>query len=189
MKKHNLKVLGILSVCMIFIIGLQCEGPTGETGPQGEVGPQGETGPAGPEGPPGTANVIYSEWMVLGDVATAADTSILGGNFSRYHISAPGLTQEIIDQGTILLYYRLLDHITPLPFTIATGGVVITIAFVTPEPGRITILSQTHANNPFDLNLDTEFRYILIPGEMPAKANAPDPKDYHAVVKYYGIDP
>jgi len=169
---------------------MNCEGPEGPTGPEG---PQGEQGPEGPEGPPGedgNANVISSEWIRIGDVATPADTSLIARNYSRYHIPANQLTQEIIDGGTIIVYYQLLGMITPLPYTLAGigGDEDKLITFAPFTPGRITILTQELDNTPWPINLDTEFRYILIPSSTPAKQKLPDFNNYHETMDFYGIE-
>lgn len=187
-KASNLFVLFML-VLGLGLLG--CEGPEGPTGPAGTQGPQGEQGPQGPEGSPGTANVIYSDWFAIGDVSTPADTTLISRNYTRYHIQAPELTQEIIDNGAVLVYYKLLGQITPLPFTIAGLGSdedkLITYAPF--EPGRLTILSQELDNTAWSINLDTQFRYVFIPGGIPAKAKMPDLNNYYDVMDYFGIDP
>lgn len=187
--KYLLIVLSSLS--LIFI--MNCEGPEGPTGPEGPQGPQGELGPEGPQGPPGedgNANVISSEWIRLGDVASPADTSLIGRNYTRYHIPADQLTQEIIDGGTIIVYYQLLGMITPLPYTLAGigGDEDKLITFAPFTPGRITILSQELDNTAWPINLSTEFRYILIPSSTPAKQKLPDFNNYHETMDFYGLE-
>lgn len=188
---HKYLLIVISSLSLIFI--MNCEGPEGPTGPEGPQGPQGELGPEGPEGPPGedgNANVISSEWIRLGDVASPADTSLIGRNYTRYHIPADQLTQEIIDGGTIIVYYQLLGMITPLPYTLAGigGDEDKLITFAPFTPGRITILSQELDNTAWPINLSTEFRYILIPSSTPAKQKLPDFNNYHETMDFYGLE-
>jgi len=190
MRTSLLKYLLIVISSLSLIFIMNCEGPEGPTGPEG---PQGEQGPEGPEGPPGedgNANVISSEWIRIGDVATPADTSLIARNYSRYHIPANQLTQEIIDGGTIIVYYQLLGMITPLPYTLAGigGDEDKLITFAPFTPGRITILTQELDNTPWPINLDTEFRYILIPSSTPAKQKLPDFNNYHETMDFYGIE-
>ena len=184
MKIRFFKNIVIIISSMAFIGILGCEGPEGPTGPQGAQGTE------GPQGPEGTANVIYSDWIRLGDVASSADTSLIGRNYKRYHIPADELTQEIIDGGTIIVYYKLLGMITPLPYTLAglSGSEDLLITFATFMPRRITILSQLLDNTPTILNLDTNFRYILIPGGIPAKQKTSVFSDYYKTMDYYGIE-
>ncbi len=116
--------------------------------------------------------------------------TLLSRNYTRYHIQALELTQDIIDNGAVLVYYKLLGMITPLPFTIAgLGDEDIIVTYAPFIPGRLTILSQELDNTAFTLNLDSQFRYILIPGGTPAKAKMPNLSDYYAVMDYLGIDP
>jgi len=183
-----------LFLFLLLILGfglIGCEGPEGPTGAVGAQGPQGEQGPQGPEGSPGTANVIYSDWLRLGDVSSPADTTLLSRNYTRYHIPASDLTQDIIDNAAVMVYYKLLGLISPLPFTLAgIGGDEDKLITYAPfEPGRLTILSQELDNTAFPLNLNTQFRYILIPGGTPAKAKMPDLSNYYDVMDYFGIDP
>lgn len=74
----------------------------GDIGPQGETGPEGDVGPEGPQGQPGTANVIYSEWI---DTEFSDPINATGAGFD---IEAADITQEILDQGTILVFGRNL---------------------------------------------------------------------------------
>lgn len=177
----------ISSLALIGILG--CEGPEGPTGPAGPQGEQGAVGPEGPQGPAGTANVIYSDWMRLGDVSSPADTSILASNYARYHIEAESITQDIIDMGNIHVYFSLRGMVTALPFSIAQRfDRSIRITYATLQPGILTILSQYSDNTTVNINSDTQFRYILVPGGTPAKVNLPDFNDYNAVVEFYGIE-
>lgn len=186
MKKNKKRGFAVLLFGMVLVAGISCEGPTGETGPQGEAGPQGDAGPAGP---PGTANVIYSEWVALSELETASDTVLFGRNYMKYDIPASVLTQEIIEMGTVLVYFRISGTVVPLPATFG-GGNPIYITFSLLQPGEISVLSQNLDNTATGLNLSIETRYILIPGGATAsKANPPDFKDYYAVLEYYNIDP
>ena len=188
MKTFILKYLLIIvsSISLIFI--MNCEGPEGPTGPAGTQGPQGEQGTEGPEGPAGTANVINSEWITLSDLEAPSDTTFLSRTYNKWEISAPEITQEIIDQGVILVYFSLNGAILPLPTTFG-GGNPIYITFAPFQPGILSILAQNLDNTASNLNLAIQFRYIIIPNGMPAKANLVDMNDYHAVMEYYGIDP
>jgi hypothetical protein len=192
--------LGLLT--LLFVSLSACEGPTGpegpigmqgeqgEQGPEGEQGEQGEQGPEGEQGEPGTANVIYSDWMQLGDVSTEADTTLVFRNYAMYNISAPDLSQEILDQGTIMVYYRLSGLTLPLPLTLAGlsgSDASVSITFTIFEPEQITILSQQLDNTTFTLNLSTEFRYVLIPGEEPAESLMELLYDYDRMIDRFDL--
>jgi hypothetical protein len=174
----------------VSIVGIGCEGPTGPDGPQGPQGVQGDTGQQGPEGPPGTANVIYSDWLRLGDVAAESDTTILSRNYAMYDIPAPELSRDMMDNGAIMVYYRLNEMISPLPLTLAGmsgDGSQITISFAALYPEKLSILSQRHDNTVFTLNTNTEFRYVLIPGEMPAEVSEEILEEYPRMIDYFNI--
>ncbi|HSH45068.1 MAG TPA: hypothetical protein VK966_04390 [Longimicrobiales bacterium] len=170
----------------IIIAGLGCEGSQGPAGPEG---PQGEQGLEGAEGPPGTANVVYSDWVAISDLETSVDTVVLDRNYRKYDIPAPELTQEIMDQGAILVYYRLNEVALQLPITFG-GPNSIYITYSPFQAGVISILSQRLDNTALGLNQNSEFRYILIPGGVAAdQSMLPDLSDYDAVLRHYGIDP
>lgn len=88
----------------------------------------------------------------------------------------------------ILVYFSLDGTILPLPSTFG-GANPVYITFATFQAGSLSILAQAFDNTAYDLRTDIQFRYIIIPGGTPAKANLPDFNDYNAVVKFYGIDP
>jgi hypothetical protein len=197
----------VLASTFLVLVAMGCEGPTGPQGPQGPQGeqgpqgpegpqgPQGAQGPQGPEGPqgpqgtPGTANVIFSEWVALSELEAASDTTVVGRNYRKYDLPAPDLSQDIIDEGAILVYFRLSGVVLQLPSTFG-GANPIYITFSPFQPGVLSILSQNLDNTATGLNLAIEIRYILIPGGVAAgTANTPPSNDYHAVMGYYGIEP
>lgn len=173
----------ISSISLFFIIG--CEGPEGPTGPQGL---QGEQGPQGQQGPEGTANVIYSDWITLSDLEAPSDTTVLGRTYSKWEIPASELTQEIINQGTILVYFSLEGVVLPLPTTFG-GSNPIFITYAPFQPGTLSILAQNLDNTTSGLNASIQFRYILIPGGTAAKQKQPDFSNYHETMEFYGIEP
>lgn len=188
MKKNNLRSLTVFIFSMALIISIGCEGPEGPTGPDGAQGPQGEIGPEGPEGPPGTANVIYSEWIALGDLEAPSDTTVISRNYTKWDIPESALTQEIIDQGTILVYFSLNGTVLPLPSTFG-GANPIYITFAPFQPGSLSILAQNLDNTASGLNNDIQFRYIIIPGGTAAKQAFPDFSNYHETMEFYSIKP
>lgn len=195
MKKVYMRGFVVLAISTALMIASGCEGPEGPTGPQGEPGPQGTAGSQGPQGeqgPPGedgNANVIYSEWVALSELEAASDTTVLGRTYRKFDIPAPELTQDIIDRGTILVYFKLSDAVFPLPSTFG-GANPIYVTFSPFQPGVLSILSQNLDNTASGLNLGSEIRYILIPGGVTASKTKPlDFKDYYSVMEYYGIDP
>lgn len=145
-------------------------GGAGPAGPTGPTGPQGPTGPTGPQGPAGTANVIYSAWISDGDPALWADTAITlyGNPIRRRNITAPGITQAIIDQGVVLSYVRFVGGNTPysLPFNFFFNGGQVGVAGQ-PALGRLIYIIY----NPITggapnglLSSGLDIRYVIIPG-------------------------
>ena len=104
-----------------------------------------ENGSNGIDGKTGTANVIYSDW---------APVTFTGNPTRLGSIIAPKITQEILDRGSVLVYYKnstgliLLANLTNLNsyiyyyLSIGTIGIVTTIQ---------------------DPNV-ASFRYIITPG-------------------------
>jgi hypothetical protein len=62
---------------------------------------KGDTGPAGPAGPAGPDSVVYSSWIELTPTYNANDTAF------EQTISAPSITQGILDSGIILSYLNI----------------------------------------------------------------------------------
>ncbi|WP_051293141.1 hypothetical protein [Olivibacter sitiensis] len=115
----------------------------------------------GPQGPPGTANVIYSDWITVG---ASGDTPVY-----NHTISAPALTQEILDRGQISVYMRADNHGTWEVFQLREGW------FSTSEYGigyraRVAAIALTTSGG-VRLN-DYQYRYVLIPGGIPGGGDA-----------------
>lgn len=188
MKKNKLRGLAVFLFGLALIISIGCEGPEGPTGATGAQGPQGEQGPEGPQGPEGTANVIYSEWMTLSDLEGASDTTVLSRTYRKWEIPASELTQEIIDQGTIIVYFELDGVVLPLPSTFG-GANPIYVTFAPFQPGTLSILAQNLDDTASGLNAGIQFRYILIPGGTAAKQKQPNFSNYLETMNFYGIKP
>lgn len=144
-------------------------GPAGPIGTTGPIGPAGPTGPQGPQGPTGTANVIYSAWITDASAALWADTTILfyGSLIRRRNITAPGITQAILDQGIVLSYVRSGGTVYALPFLFAFGGGTVGVAGQ-PAVGRLIYILYnplTGGAPPGGLLFSgLDIRYVIIPG-------------------------
>ncbi len=156
------------------------QGPAGATGAAGAAGAAGATGPAGATGvagPAGTANVVYSAW-VTEPANWGADTVMLslnGGNAKRFIVTAPSLSQAVLDQGVILTYMRggvTSNNPIALPYNIplalAAPNNIETVDYRA-SLNKITyifyILNNTSAPIAFtNVNSGAQFRYVLIPG-------------------------
>lgn len=123
-------------------------GATGATGPQGPAGPTGatgETGAQGPQGADGNANV-QSFLLTNRSVALTGFTTF----------SIPAITQEIVDQGLVLVYFRISGSGTgyfSLPYNEAGN----TLAVSSYRAGSLDVKANFTANN-------LDFRIVVISG-------------------------
>lgn len=116
---------------------------------------KGDTGPAGPQGPPGPDSVIHSKWIALN--MTADLTFSPPDTVWDQTISAPAITQKILDSGIILTYISILDNTnTTLVFNAAPYFLSEIYS-----PGQIDLVA------PVDFS-GVSFRYVVIPGSTTA---------------------
>jgi hypothetical protein len=141
----------LLAISMVIVIGMiSCS--------------KGTTGPAGPAGPAGPDSVIYSAWMPLTLTYVAADT------FYEQTITAPSITQAILDSGVILSYVNFQEsngtyHVIP------TAGLLGLGIFEDFSVGAINISSvQDYSTLPY--------RYVVIPGSKVANSTNQQKKGY-----------
>lgn len=135
----------------------------------GEIGP---AGPAGPKGDAGTANVIYSPWATVN--FSGSGTSYTG------NLTAPQLTQEVLDKADIRVYWREGGRVLSLPYSQVIGGTAYSVhhRFYV---GRIELVSS------YALSAQ-QMRYVIIPGGTPTgRRVAVDLNDYAAVKAAYNL--
>ncbi len=118
---------------------------------------KGTTGPAGAPGPAGPDSVVYSNWITL--------SFTYNPNDSLYEdtLSAPTITEGILDSGIILTYIEFPDannvsHIQP----VSALNYIISEDYTV---GQINIISTQ------DLS-DLQYRYVTIPGSKAAGNSA-----------------
>ncbi len=156
----------------------------------------GEPGPKGEQGEKGTANVVYSPWLQPEwNVTDQARLKIM-------KIIAPDVTQSLLDNGTILVYWKYtaegdLSITFPLPYTEfnSLGVPYLNWTFSIYGVGNIEVQMTSYGIdlNYFDyVNLDNNrLRYVLIPGEASSTngrfAPAVNYSNYEAVKDYYNI--
>lgn len=203
MKPLNLNTYAFIRLIFAAFVcyGLaSCEGPegpagaTGQAGPQGvagQPGPQGPAGPAGPQGPAGAANVIASDWKSL--------TWTEAPPFSTSTITAPEITESVLNQGTVLAYFRqtpTTNSIKLMPaaiYNLTTGE----LSFIIDYSIRIGNILVFHgAPGVGTSGAATSFpnanvRYIVIPpSSTSGRIEYPfEFDDYEAVCEYFGINP
>ncbi|GAO43931.1 hypothetical protein [Flavihumibacter petaseus] len=180
MKKLILKMSG-LGLLFLTLTLSSCS-KEGDTGPAGPAGPAGPVGPAGPTGETGTANVIYSPWL-----------SVDFNDNGIGEIEAPSLSVDVLNSGTVKVYFNLNDETDPVVFPLPA---VINPALFIEEPtaddpymtldpifteGSITILSNY-------ILTGAPFRYVIIPGGVEEGGrSAVNWNDYNSVKKYLNL--
>jgi len=135
------------------------DGTNGVDGQDGTNGADGQNGVDGADGEPGTANVIYSDWVP--SPFNFDPDSILSSNS---FIIAPGLTQDIRDNGVVLVYGRTNgDQRFQLPAVIFGRN-----QSYSARPGNgfnLRLIVESIDSGVIGQSLYlTEFRYLLIPG-------------------------
>jgi hypothetical protein len=110
---------------------------------KGDIGPAGATGPAGPTGATGSANVIYSPWSMVTFTGSSSSWSAT--------LTAPGITQAILDQGAVLVYLKTGTQVYPMNYS-GSGGYINYYVTV----GQIVFASS--------FNATYQYRYVIIPG-------------------------
>lgn len=118
-------------------------------------------------GPPGKdgldAEVYYSEWF------SPTDWSGEPGDW-YFEASAPDLTADIVDRGVILAYVWLADDIYPMGVRpLPAYAVGANWDYIIPEFGSIEFICDM---NDRPLSSGNKFRFIAIPGNIPALKSA-----------------
>lgn len=150
-------------------------------------------GANGPAGPAGTANVKYSEWFT--PTPYIKDT-VYGVWGFKYNKAAPAITQQVLDSGTVLTFGKLLGYnsiawpvnqIGQLPITVTyqQGGLQNDTWQVYPSVGNLRIRFQNDHNIYTSIANNHQFRYIIIPGGLPAGRG--ESLDYHTICQLYNI--
>ncbi len=115
---------------------------------------KGDTGPAG-AAVPGSDSVTYSNWTTLNMTDEGQDTSS-GLEIYYQAISAPAITQSILDKGIIIGYLSFVDNN-------GVTNVVNADSYFNPElfiPGEIDLTS-------FGVDWSQySYRYVIIPGTI-----------------------
>ncbi|WP_110357857.1 collagen-like protein [Arenibacter sp. ARW7G5Y1] len=167
--KAKMKLVNLLMILMVSISIFSCSdgedgadginGADGVNGVDGVNGADGEDGEDGEQGVPGTANVIYSDWI---DSPLDGDIPSSTANGS---IDVAGLSQEIFDQGTVLVYGKAGTlNVFALPF-IGEAGVSYYYRLALGSINiRLASVDGSSIGNP----LFGQYRYVLIPGGVEA---------------------
>ena len=171
--------LHLKRLCLILTTAAMvtaCEGPTGPPGPEGAQGEQGEQGTQGEPGVPGSVNVFYSAWTPF-QPADWVEVTRFGQVVQQLPIAEDLVTQEILDEGVVLVYVRFggAPNPRPLPFIgyVTTTSVPQMLWFEL-AAGSIIINFQnlTNNNNPGTFGTSNSYRYVIIPGGTPVSGDA-----------------
>ncbi len=150
--KHSLAKLFTLAFTVVLFTACSKDGEKGDIG---------ETGPAGPAGPPGTANIIYSDWF-----SPTAWTGT-GTQFSNFVKAAPGITDAIRTNGTILAFAQFVSdgtNIRPLPATTINGAFLTHWSFFSNAVGSLTFTCFGENGSVMTPSTSNKYRYVIIPG-------------------------
>ena len=128
------------------------------------IGCEGPEGPAGPAGPAGTANVIYSDWY---SPETWVAETTFGIAERTFTMTTDALTQEIIENGVVLVYMRFVGfnpRINQLPVVLAD----VNYSFLfRAQAGSIKVVYYSMTSPTIDpgaIPSANQVRYVLIPG-------------------------
>ncbi len=150
----------------------------GVDGQDGATGQDGVDGQNGTDGEPGTANVIYSDWIPENfDGSRPESAESTDGIYESYTLVS-GLSNQIIEEGTILVYGRRNGSlIRPLPYINVDNGEIYNFLLLN---GILKAEAKTLDNSNKDFEFFSEFRYIIIPGgvAVPSSATSKSAKDY-----------
>lgn len=162
-----LKFRHLIAVILVLLIS-SCA----DDGPAGPAGPVGPVGAAGPPGATGSANVIYSDWF--GPEAYTMST-VFGMKVFAHTTDVAEITQEIVDQGVVLVYGKLSGYVPsvwpdgqvgqlPISLTYNQGDIQSDTwsAYATVGKLRITFVNSVNFYN--SIATQHQFRYVIIPG-------------------------
>ncbi len=190
-KLSDTLVLLTMSLSLFFI---SCEGPEGPAGADGLEGARGATGTQGAQGATGavgTTNVIYSPWI------TNVWVKVSNTKFVEHEIAAPKITQEILDKGVVLVYFKetATDNfikILPSAWYINSELVFTIDSYL--AVGKLGVFhGASKAPNGEGIETfrpNSQTRYIVIPGGVAGRIKYPvDFNNYEEVCSYFGIQP
>ncbi|WP_109301933.1 hypothetical protein [Aquimarina sp. AU474] len=189
--KNTTKILASLFLVFSFIIiNTSCEG---EDGRDGAIGPQGIDG---------NANVIVSDWFTPDSNAYETTVTSQAFFFLEVDITAPEITQEILDNAVVLVYARLnaySDTVWPdnqvglMPITIMSGANSITQ--IDTWAAKISLgnikIHVTNQEQDYTYQIDdldpSSFRYVIIPPTNKISKLNIDFSNYENIKEKYAI--
>ena len=179
---------------LLIIVNTSCQ----KEGPEGPQGLQGVKGDKGDKGDTGITNVIYSDWFTP---PTYTATMVFGIRNFDFTKTAPAITQDILDKGTIITYGKLTGYSSSIWPTGQVGKLPVILTYIQGStqtdtwtafytPGNLRINFVNNANFYTSLALTHSFRYIIIPGSIASrKASGIDWNNYGEICKHFNITP
>jgi len=199
MKTHSKTIQTMMSktkfVLLAFLVAFSFS-CSPEDGNDGAPGPQ---GPAGSDGQDGNANVISSGWIEFDTAVWTPLTDEFGIDYRNYPITVSEISQDIVDNGTVLVYTRFVITGTQnymLPYTENITG--------TDPDGQI--VSFRYSMNDLTIKMrnvsgsgdpDTfggpgiaEYRYIIIPASGSGKTSNLNysKMTYEEVINHFNLE-
>lgn len=190
----KLSIASLLIVISFITLSCSEEGPAGPAGPAGPTGATGATGAlgaTGATGPTGTANVVYGEWYTP---AAYDVTTVFGMKKFTNTVAVPEITQELLDNGVVLVYGKLLGYnpsiwpagqVSQLPITLTyvSGSTVYDTWSALATVGNLKIEFVNSGNIYNSISNAHQFRFVAIPGGVAAAGGRLANSDIIARVK------
>ncbi|MEK6153032.1 collagen-like protein [Flavobacteriaceae bacterium 3-367] len=193
-KAMRFLMLGTMVLAMVLT---SCSAEDGEDGAIGPQGPQGIAGTDGVDGVDGNANVIYSEWVDFVAAEWSALSSDFGIDVRNYPVVANDLTQNVLNNGVVLLYVRFIGFGDDAIITPFTGGILsgVQTIFHHDSEALITIkfINSDGVGDPGTFGgSGNAFRYILVPGSQLASKGFSkqdfEKMSYYEVMDHFGLE-
>ncbi len=184
----------LCAVTLIIAVACTKEGTPGPKGTPGTVGPRDTSTIIVVTPPPPTTTtptVLYSDWMspaaalpgnpssgtgTAGNGSTGNGTTSSINHFMYFNVTAPAITQSILDNGVILAYCKLANdnnNTRALTTTTFSSGFIQIWDFVL-SVGKVQFTQ--YSSNPLgitSMDRNNKFRYVIIPSTKHVRTSKP----------------
>jgi len=145
----------------------------------------------GDTGPAGTANVIYSPWMKTNPWTASATSTGSGKSTFYFDITAPQVTQAIVDSGTVLVYAKFVSDPDGAGIAKLLPSVYYNLGGASTQYrfqygvflNKVRVICDIIPAGT--VSTDNDVRYIIIPGGVPVSGRMD--MSYEAVCARYNI--
>jgi hypothetical protein len=189
-KQFNEKTMRKIIIFIFASFLIACEAPVGDVGPQGVAGAVGAKGDKGDAGEKGIFNAIVSPWTSALNWFSSSNGVTHVHNFAE-----PKVTQQVIDKGLILGFYRPLGEdesgiVLPIPDETANYSLGIA-GFLLGGQGTISVALNFRNRDVANPNLDDwrkiGVRWIIVPPASTGRLKNVDWKNYNEVKQALNI--